>query len=438
MSIVFLSKLLVPFLKEDPKHAAVVSHKLMLRSGMIKQISAGLYTFLPLGKIVLDNILNIVKQEMYLSCASEIVMPSIQPIELWQKSGRYGATGDLGSEMLIIHDRHGNKMTFSPTAEEVVVDLFSKSVQSYKSLPMNLYQITWKFRDEIRPRFGLMRAREFLMKDAYSFDIDEESANVAYKTMFIAYLKIFKRLGLSCIPVKADTGDMGGDLSHEFHILANSGESTIYYEKGLSEYLASEDFRFEEFNKFYAQEDQKHNQDDNNLVDKEILWQKSIEIGHIFYLGDKYTKSLDCKVQNRDGKFVHPKMGCYGIGISRLMAGLIEANYDEHGIIWPSNIAPFDVVVSNLKISDSVCDSFFAEIASKLSAKGLSVLLDDEVASIGDKISRGRLIGVPWIVNIGPKSASKGLVEVISRRDLKMIEVSIDSAVDMINNANLG
>ncbi len=433
----YLSKYFLPISKEDPKDAIIVSHKLLLRSGMIKQLASGLYNWLPLGYKVLRKVEQIVRQEMDNAGGVEILMPSMQPVELWKKSGRYGEEGDLSSEMLILTDRHGNELIYTPTAEEVIVELFKNAAQSYRGLPKNLYQIGWKFRDEIRPRFGLMRAREFLMKDAYSFDIDDASALISYEKMFVAYLKAFKRMGLKAIPVKADTGSMGGDLSHEFHVLANSGESTIFFERGLEEYLESEDINMSNFNKLYASEKEKHDPKNCSVGAEELITKKGIEVGHIFYLGDKYTKSMGVSLQDNTGKLFHPKMGCYGIGISRLVAAIIEAYHDDKGIIWPESVAPFDVIIVNLKPGQQQCDDISSDLYDMLRSSGKDVLMDDVDASIGSKLANADLIGIPWSIVVGPKLASNNLVEVIQRKTSERHEVSVEAAKAMFVNLDI-
>lgn len=430
-----LSQFFLPTIKEDPKEASVASHKFLLRSGMIRQVTAGIYNWLPLGLSVLKKVENIVREEMNNAGAVEILMPCIQPIDLWRKSGRFGAEGDLSAEMLKIKDRHENDLTFAPTAEEVIADLFKNSVQSYKELPKNLYQISWKFRDEIRPRFGLMRGREFLMKDAYSFDIDEASAIATYEKMLVAYAKAYRRMGLVAIPVAADTGSIGGKYSHEFHVMADTGESTIFFEKGLIDYLNSDEISLEGFQKFYANEKDKHDPKNLNVPESDIDSRKGIEVGHIFYLGDKYSKSMEVQIQDRDGRLFYPQMGCYGIGVSRLVAALIEANHDEQGIIWPESVAPFKVGILNLRVGDEACDSAANEVYDLLRAHNIDVLMDDTDASIGQKFSRMDLIGLPWCLSIGPKGLKEGKVELKYRRTGEKHELSLEAAKNMLTKA---
>lgn len=427
-----LSNYFLPVLKEDPKEAAIVSHKLMLRAGLIRQLSAGIYNWLPLGLKVLNKIADIMRAELNNIGAIEILMPCIQPIELWKKSGRYGAGDDLSTEMLKIEDRHGNQLTFAPTAEEVIAELFNNNVQSYRELPKSLYQIQWKFRDEIRPRFGVMRAREFLMKDAYSFHMDKESALTTYKDMLVAYTKAYARMGLVAIPVKADTGSMGGDHSHEFHILAETGESQIFYEDSVLEYLTSKDITLEGFSQFYANEESKHDPASCPIPLDKINVKRGIEVGHIFYLGDKYSKSMGVSIQDKDGTFKHPDMGCYGVGISRLIAAIIEANHDDNGIIWPENVAPFQVGIINLKPEDEACNNMALDLYDALRAHDIEVLNDDTEDSAGNKFARMDLIGLPWTVVIGPRSAKEGMAELKHRKTQEKHELSLEAIKQML------
>ncbi|MGI4775918.1 MAG: proline--tRNA ligase, partial [Janthinobacterium lividum] len=336
----FLSKYFLPVLKEKPQGAQIISHTLMLKAGMIRQQASGIYSWLPLGLKVLKNIEHIVRLNMNLVGAIEMLMPCIQSSDLWIESGRFD---NYGKEMLKFPDRHGNMLLFGPTNEDMITDIFRHNIKSYKDIPKNLYQIQWKFRDEIRPRFGIMRGREFLMKDAYSFDISKEAAIDTYHKMYIAYMQTFSDIGLSAIPVLADNGPIGGDLSHEFHIIADSGESTIYYDKRfsiLSENLAD---NIEELKSLYAAAEEKHDPSNCQLPSDKLLVSKSIEVGHIFYIGTKYSKIMNAVVNNREGDLVPVEMSSYGIGISRLVGAIVEANNDEKGIIWPEAVAPFKV-----------------------------------------------------------------------------------------------
>lgn len=429
----YLSNYFLPFLKDEPKDAQIVSHRLMLKSGMIKQLSAGIYSWLPFGNAVLRNIERIVREEMNNAGAVEMIMPCIQPVEIWKQSGRFGEEGDLSEQMLKITDRSETDLTFSPTAEEVVTDVFKSYIQSYKSLPVSVYQIQWKFRDEIRPRFGVMRSREFFMKDAYTFHADKECGIKWYKNMLSAYLKIYKRLGLTAVPVAAPTGAMGGDLSHEFHVLADTGESEIFYEDGMLEYLADEEIDLKQLDKFYANEEEKHDEKTCDVPSEKLHKRRGIEVGHIFHLGDKYTKAMDAKVQDRDGKLIHPLMGCYGIGVSRLVGAIIEASHDDKGIVWPENVAPFKVGILNLKTGDNLCDQMTTDLYDALRAHGIEVLVNDSADGVSAKFSKFEMIGLPWLVAIGPRLAKNGVVEVIQRKTGEKHEISLDAATSMLS-----
>ena len=427
-----LSKYFLPLLKEAPSGASIKSHQLMLRAGMIRQVTSGIYNWLPLGLNVLKKVENIIRDEMNKAGAIEILMPAIQPADLWQKTGRYGEGGELDTEMLKMEDRHGNKLLFAPTAEEVVTTLFDQNIQSYKDLPKNIYQISWKFRDEIRPRFGIMRGREFFMKDAYSFDINKEDAVTSYKNMFAAYINIFKKMNLSAIPVAADTGDIGGDFSHEFHVLAETGESLIYAQKGLEDFIASKDFCFDKMNDFYTAEEDMHDLEKSGLSENEIISKRGIEVGHIFCLGDKYTKALDVKVQGQDGKPFNPIMGCYGIGVSRLLGAIIEAYHDEDGIKWPESVAPFKVALINLKAKDENCSNAADGIYRQLEERNIEVLYDDTKESAGAKFAKTDLIGIPWQLALGPRSLEEGNVELKNRHTGEKETISIEAAINKL------
>ena len=385
-----LSNLLFNSLKESPKEAKIISHQLMLRSSMIRQHTSGIYTWLPLGFKVLKNIENIIRNNQDEIGCNEMLMSTIQSSELWKKSGRYA---DYGKEMLRITDRHDNDLLYGPTNEEVITDLFSDYVNSYKGLPKYLYHIQWKFRDEIRPRFGVMRGREFLMKDAYSFDLTEEAAFETYKKFFRSYLKTFLDLGLQPIPVKAATGAIGGDLSHEFQILANTGESELAYDSKLVDSNLYEK-SYEEITTMYSASDEMIDKSKSDVIIG------GIEVGHIFNFGTKYTKPLECFVLNQDGKRITPYMGSYGIGVSRLTAAIIEAFHDDKGIKWPINISPFKIT------------------------KYDNVSLDDRDLSIGRKIKDSELIGIPWTLIIGNNFKEKGQIELISRSNSDKIFLS--------------
>ena len=408
-----LSNLLFNSLKESPKEAKIISHQLMLRSSMIRQHTSGIYTWLPLGFKVLKNIENIIRNNQDEIGCNEMLMSTIQSSELWKKSGRYA---DYGKEMLRITDRHDNDLLYGPTNEEVITDLFSDYVNSYKGLPKYLYHIQWKFRDEIRPRFGVMRGREFLMKDAYSFDLTEEAAFETYKKFFRSYLKTFLDLGLQPIPVKAATGAIGGDLSHEFQILANTGESELAYDSKLVDSNLFEK-SYEEITAMYSASDE--------MIDKsksDVIIGRGIEVGHIFNCGTKYTKPLECFVLNQDGKRITPYMGSYGIGVSRLTAAIIEAFHDDKGIKWPINISPFKINIIMQPNSDYISD--VESIYNLLITKYDNVSLDDRDLSIGRKIKDSELIGIPWTLIIGNNFKEKGQIELISRSNSDKIFLS--------------
>ena len=416
-----LSQYFLPVLKETPKEAQIASHRLMLRAGMIQQSSAGIYSWLPLGKRVLDKIENIVREEQNRAGALEILMPTIQPAEIWQESGRYD---DYGAEMLRIKDRHDRDMLYGPTNEEQITDIFRSHVRSYKALPLNMYHIQWKFRDEVRPRFGIMRGREFLMKDAYSFDLDADGARTAYNKMFVSYLKTFARMGLTAIPMEADTGPIGGDMSHEFIILAETGESGVYFHKDWLEadLLADIDYDadlqpfVDKFTSLYARADEKHNPQDCPVAADDLMTMRGIEIGHIFYFGTKYSAAMGATVSGPDGQSLPVHMGSYGIGVSRLVGGIIEASHDDKGIIWPDSVAPFDVAIVNLKPGDAACDSICAELYHGCIQSGMDPLLDNRDERPGAKLAAMDLIGIPWQVVVGPRGLDNGVVEVKRRK----------------------
>ncbi len=432
-----LSQYFLPLLKETPKEAQIASHRLMLRAGMIQQSSAGIYSWLPLGKKVLDKIADIVREEQNRAGALEIMMPTIQPAELWQESGRYD---DYGAEMLRIKDRHDRDMLYGPTNEEQVTDIFRAHVRSYKALPLNLYHIQWKFRDEVRPRFGIMRGREFLMKDAYSFDSDAAGARAAYNRMFVSYLKTFARMGLTAIPMEADTGPIGGDMSHEFIILAETGESGVYFHKDwldadlVTQVNYDEDLQpvVDRFTSLYARADEKHDPDTCPVAADELMSLRGIEVGHIFYFGEKYSAAMGASVTAPDGTNRPVHMGSYGIGVSRLVGGIIEASHDDRGIIWPRAVAPFDVAVVNLKAGDETCDSCAEDLYAKLQAAGADPLYDDRDDRPGAKLAAIDLIGIPWQIVVGPRGMANGVVEVKNRRAGEAVEVSPDSALSIV------
>jgi len=435
-----LSHYFLPVLKETPKEAQIASHRLMLRAGMIQQSSAGIYSWLPLGKRVLDKIAQIVREEQDRAGALEIMMPTLQPAEIWQESGRYD---DYGAEMLRIKDRHDRDMLYGPTNEEQVTDIFRTHVRSYKALPLNLYHIQWKFRDEVRPRFGIMRGREFLMKDAYSFDIDADAARVAYNKMFVSYLKTFARMGLTAIPMEADTGPIGGDMSHEFIILAETGESGVYFHKDWlnTELVADIDYDsdlqpfVDKFTSIYARADEKHDPQNCPIADADLMSMRGIEIGHIFYFGTKYSAAMGATVSGQDGKPVPVHMGSYGIGVSRLVGGIIEASHDDKGIIWPEPVAPFGVVIVNLKPGEDACDEACEVLYNELLATGLDPLLDDRDERPGVKLAAMDLIGIPWQVIVGPRGLENGFVEVKYRKTGETTEISPQTVLTMLQSS---
>jgi len=429
-----LSRYFMPTLKEDPKEAQIASHRLMLRAGMIQQSSAGIYSWLPLGQRVLKKIENIVREEQNKAGALEILMPTIQPAELWRESNRYD---DYGKEMLRITDRHDREMLYGPTNEEQVTDIFRSNVRSYKDLPLNLYHIQWKFRDEVRPRFGVMRGREFLMKDAYSFDLDYEGAKIAYNRMFVAYLKTYARLGLQAMPLRADTGPIGGDLSHEFIILADTGESEVFYHKDILNLQTPEDKDYspeelqgivDTWTSLYAAADEMHDPDNCPISGDDLVTRRGIEVGHIFHFGQKYSEAMGATVTGPDGKDVTVSMGSYGIGVSRLVGGIIEACHDENGIIWPEEVAPFQVGLINLKSGDEACDAACEDLYAKLNAAGVEVLYDDTSDRAGAKFANMDLVGLPWQFSIGPRGVKNGVVEVKNRKSGEKEELSPEAA----------
>ena len=408
----FLSKLFLPITKNLPSDAKIKSHQLMLRAGMIKQSSAGIYSWLPLGLKVMKKIEQIVREEQNKIGAQELLMPTIQSAEIWKESGRYN---DYGEEMLRIKDRQGREMLYGPTNEELITDIFRSSIKSYKSLPQMLYHIQWKFRDEIRPRFGVMRCREFFMKDAYSFDLDDESAKASYNKMFYSYLKTFKRLGLEAIPMSADTGPIGGDLSHEFIILAETGESKIYTDKNvfkidLNNYSfnnSSLEKMIKDYSSVYAVTDKKFKKDefDEKVSKQNQMVTKGIEVGHIFYFGDKYSKPLNCYVDSQDGKKNTVKMGSYGIGVSRLVGAIIEAKYNKEIMKWPKSVSPFDVVIiPSFSKNNKENLSKSIKIYEDLKKQNIDVLLDDVDENMSQKFKKHDLIGIPYQIIIGSKS----------------------------------
>jgi prolyl-tRNA synthetase len=417
-----LSRYFLPVLKEAPAEAEIVSHKLMLRAGMIQQLSAGIYNWLPLGFAVLKKVEQIVREEMNAAGAIEILMPTVQPADLWRESGRYDA---YGKEMLRIKDRHERDMLYGPTNEENVTDIFRRHVRSYRQLPLNLYHIQWKFRDEIRPRFGVMRGREFLMKDAYSFDLDHESAKRSYDAMFVAYLKAFKRMGLTAIPMQAETGPIGGNMSHEFQILAQTGESAVHYDAAFERIdFAAPDLDTELLKSLYAAADEKHDASACPLPPERLRSGRGIEVGHIFYFGTKYSKAMGGTVMGPDGTDVPVEMGSYGNGVSRLVGALIEAFHDEKGIVWPESVAPFRIGLVNLRPDDAATTAMAEDLYRRFHALGVDVLMDDRDERAGVKFATMDLIGLPWQVTVGPRGVKEDRVEIKSRATGERHELS--------------
>ncbi len=435
-----LSQAFLPTLKENPAEAQIVSHRLMLRAGMVRQTSSGIYAWLPMGYRVLRKIEAIVREEQNAAGAEELLMPTIQSAELWQKSGRYDA---YGKEMLRITDRHDREMLYGPTNEEMITDIFKDAVKSYKDLPRNLYHIQWKFRDEVRPRFGVMRGREFLMKDAYSFDLDYGGARLSYQKMFLAYLRTFARLGVKAIPMRADSGAIGGDMSHEFIILAETGESGVFCHPDwqkldpLTEKVSYEakDLApfFERWTNLYAATDEKHKPGAAGMPDEQLLQARGIEVGHIFYFGTKYSKPLNAVVAGPDGAPVLLEMGSYGIGVSRLVAAIIEASHDDNGIIWPESVAPYKVGLVNIKQGTDTTDKACEAAYDALTKAGVDILYDDRSESAGIKFAGMDLIGLPWQLVIGPRGLEKGMVEIKNRKTGEKQEMSLESAISKLS-----
>jgi prolyl-tRNA synthetase len=432
------SQAFLPVLKESPADAQIVSHKLMLRAGLVRQTAAGIYAWLPLGFRVLKKIEQIVREEQDGAGAIEMLMPTIQSAELWRESGRYDA---YGPEMLRIRDRHDREMLFGPTNEEMLTALFRDDVKSYRDLPRILYHIQWKFRDEVRPRFGVMRGREFLMKDAYSFDLDEARARHSYNRMFIAYLRTFARMGLTGIPMQADTGPIGGDLSHEFIILAPSGESEVFYHEAWERDRSAE-ARGVDANDAdalqafvsgltadYAATDEKRDEAREREAGAALRQSRGIEVGHIFYFGDKYSAPMGFKVSGRDGNAVVPHMGSYGIGVSRLVGAIIEASHDDAGIVWPEAVAPWRVGLVTMRADDQPSASAADGLYGQLSAAGVETLYDDRDDRGGAKLASMDLIGLPWQLIVGPRGIAAGTVELKNRRSGERQELSVESAL---------
>ena len=429
-----LSRFFMPTMKETPADAQIASHRLMLRAGMVRQSSAGIYSWLPLGYRVLKNITRIVEEEQDAIGCQQVLMPTIQPAELWRQSGRYDA---YGPEMLRITDRHERDMLYGPTNEEQITQIFADAVRSYRDLPKMLYHIQWKFRDEVRPRFGVMRGREFLMKDAYSFDLDYEGARKSYQKHFASYLKTYARMGLKAIPMAADTGPIGGDMSHEFLILADTGESEIACHKDFldNNWLDGVDFDgdlsgvVETFTGKYAATDEKRDPAQEAALGDDLITARGIEVGHIFYFGKKYSEPMGAKVTGPDGQEIVCEMGSYGIGVSRLVGAIIEASHDDAGIIWPEAVAPFRIGLINLRAGDAACDAACQDMYEQLLGAGQEVLYDDRDERAGGKFADMDLIGLPWQLIAGPRGLEKGMVELKNRATGERVEISRESAL---------
>jgi prolyl-tRNA synthetase len=436
-----LTRYFLPVLKETPSEAQIVSHRYMLRAGMIRQQAAGIYSWLPLGLKVLRRIETIVHEEQQRAGHIPLLMPTMQPADLWRESGRYD---DYGEEMLRIRDRHGRDMLFGPTNEEMITDIFRSHVESYKSLPLTLYQIQWKFRDEVRPRFGVMRGREFLMKDGYNFDLTKEDALHAYNRHMVSYLRTYERMGLTAIPMRADSGPIGGEDTHEFLVLASTGESEVFFDSAVTDLrLGDRQIDYDdrdqvasvcaEFTSVYARTDETHDEavfasvpEDRRKV------ARGIEVGQIFYFGTKYSEPMGALVVNDRGERVPVHMGSHGIGVSRLLGAIIEASHDDKGIIWPEGVTPFDVGMVNLKQGDASTDSACESLYAALKARGLDPLYDDRDERAGAKFATMDLIGLPWRITVGPRGVAAGKVELTSRRTGESEEMMPEAALDRV------
>lgn len=437
-----LSRYFLPVQKETPAEAEIVSHRLMLRAGMIRQASAGIYSWLPLGYKVLCKIENIVHEEQQRAGAIPVLMPTIQSADLWRESGRYD---DFGAEMLRIEDRQGREMLYGPTNEEQITEIAAAGIRSYRDLPRILYHIQWKFRDEVRPRFGVMRGREFLMKDAYSFDIDMEGARASYNRMFVSYLRTFERMGLKAVPMKADSGPIGGDMTHEFLILAETGESGVFLDRELADLsLGDTAIDWEDapalqgivdrWTASYARTDETHEEAvfEAEIPEERRMTARGIEVGHIFYFGTKYSRPLNATVMTPEGTPAPFESGSYGIGVSRLAGAIIEASHDDRGIVWPEPVAPFDVAVINLRQGDDAADAACEDLYAKMTARGLDVLYDDRDERAGAKFATIDLIGIPWKLVVGPRGLKEGVVELVSRRTGETENIPADAAMNRL------
>ena len=438
-----LTRYFLPVLKETPAEAQIVSHRLMLRAGMIKQASAGIYSWLPLGFKVLKNIEDIVHEEQQRAGHIPMLMPTLQSADLWRESGRYD---DYGEEMLRITDRHGRDMLYGPTNEELITDIFRSYVGSYKQLPLTLYHVQWKFRDEVRPRFGVMRGREFYMKDGYNFDLTKEAALHAYNRHLVSYLRTYERLGLKAIPMRADSGPIGGDYKHEFLVLAETGESEVFYDSAVTDltfgdreidYDSADQCQsvLEEFTSRYARTDETHDEALFNAIPEERRRKaRGIEVGQIFYFGTTYSDALGATVTDAEGGKTPVHMGSHGIGVSRLVGAIIEASHDDNGIIWPEGVAPFGVGVVNLRQGDAATDAACEDLYAKLTAAGLDPLYDDREERAGAKFATMDLIGVPWRITVGPRGVKNGVVELTRRRGGETVELSPEEALNKLSS----
>jgi prolyl-tRNA synthetase len=435
-----LSKYFLPVLKETPKEAEIVSHRLMLRAAMLKQEASGLYAWLPLGYRVLRKVQNIIEQEQDRAGAIELLMPTLQPADLWRESGRYDA---YGKEMLRVTDRHERDMLYGPTNEEMITSIFRSNVKSYKDLPLNLYHIQWKFRDEIRPRFGTMRSREFLMKDAYSFDLDKEASVKSYHRMFVAYLRTYYRMGLTAIPMQAETGPIGGDLSHEFIVLADTGESGVFCDKALLDQpIPPKDVDFDgdltsyvnDWTQMYAATEDMIDMDkfQADVPEERRIEARGIEVGQVFYFGTKYSEPMGATVADANGQDVPVHMGSYGIGLTRLVPAIIEASHDDDGIIWPVSVAPFELALINLKTGDESCVAQCDTLYKQLENAGIEVLYDDRDMGAGGKFATADLIGLPYQMIVGPRGLKNNEVEIKDRKTGERTNVSLEQAVDFL------
>ncbi len=432
------SRAFLPLLKESPADAQIVSHKLMLRAGLVRQTAAGIYAWLPLGFRVLKKIEQIVREEQNRSGAQELLMPTLQSADLWRESERYDA---YGPEMLRIRDRHDREMLYGPTNEEMITMLFRDEAKSYRDLPRMLYHIQWKFRDEVRPRFGVMRGREFLMKDAYSFDLDEAGARQSYYTQMLAYLRTFQRMGIQAVPMKADPGPIGGDLSHEFIVLAPTGESEVFYDSAFEEIdWHREDLRyddaaglqslFDQVSSTYAATDETHDVEKWELVpEAKRRTGRGIEVGHIFYFGEKYSAPMGLRVSGPDGRPVTPMMGSYGVGVSRLVGAIIEASNDDSGIVWPEPVAPWKVGLVTMRADDEKSVGAAESLYGQLLEAGVEPLYDDRDERGGAKLASMDLIGLPWQLIVGPRGVASGTVELKRRSTGERHELSMESAL---------